>query len=140
MLVKTNDVELIKALDDAIFIGESYSLETIKNMNNDSNAFYCIHNDNTLVGFIIISISYDDIEIIKIGILDKFKKQNLAYESMVELLSTLEFDNCFLEVAKDNLPAIKLYERLSFKIINIREKYYWNTIDALVMQLSKKIS
>ena len=38
-----------------------------------------------------------------------------------------------LEVSINNYIAIKLYENMNFKIINIRKKYY-NDIDAYVME------
>jgi ribosomal-protein-alanine N-acetyltransferase len=46
----------------------------------------------------------------------------------------------FLEVAENNMPARKLYERNGYKQIAIRRGYY-NGIDAIIMQkdLSNKI-
>lgn len=38
-----------------------------------------------------------------------------------------------LEVAKNNIAAIELYEKFDFKTINIRKNYYEN-IDALIMR------
>ena len=45
-------------------------------------------------------------------------------------------DRIILEVASNNEPAINLYKKCGFKIINIRKKYYKN-IDALVMEKVK---
>ena len=44
-------------------------------------------------------------------------------ETINELMTSLE----------ENEKAIKLYENMNFKIINIRKKYY-NDIDAYVME------
>ena len=39
----------------------------------------------------------------------------------------------FLDVAEDNLPAIKLYEKSGFHLIHRRKGYYQNgTTDALI--------
>jgi len=43
-----------------------------------------------------------------------------------------------LEVRKNNPTAIALYESSGFKITGIREKYYNNTEDAVLME--KKIN
>ncbi len=43
-----------------------------------------------------------------------------------------------LEVNKNNLPAIHLYEKLGFIKIAERKKYYQNTYDAFIMQKNLK--
>ena len=42
-----------------------------------------------------------------------------------------------LEVRESNLPAIKLYQKFNFVIINIREKYYGNE-NAIIMERSSE--
>ena len=52
---------------------------------------------------------------------------NLAKEKNIKLLT--------LEVNGQNSAAIHLYEKLGFKKIAVRKKYYQNTYDALIMQM-----
>ena len=41
--------------------------------------------------------------------------------------------NVYLEVKRTNFPAINLYHDFGFEEIDIREKYYYDGEDALVM-------
>lgn len=38
-----------------------------------------------------------------------------------------------LEVRRGNVPAIAMYERLGFKVVHVRKRYYHDDEDALVM-------
>ena len=42
-----------------------------------------------------------------------------------------------LEVVTDNIPAIKLYEKFGFEIINVRKKYF-NGKDSYLMAVNYK--
>jgi ribosomal-protein-alanine N-acetyltransferase len=50
-----------------------------------------------------------------------------------EFLSSLGINNCFLEVATDNLGAIKFYEKFGMTKGVVKKKFYANGQDAVVM-------
>ena len=49
------------------------------------------------------------------------------------ILSDTEIENVILEVNINNKPALNLYQKLGFNIINIRKGYY-NGEDAYIME------
>ena len=78
------------------------------------------------------------LELHKIVIDSKFRGRGLAFDFLSQILNDykkLNYRKIFLEVSEQNLPAINLYKKLNFKIIQVRKKYYQNNIDAFVMTL-----
>ena len=62
-----------------------------------------------------------------------FRNQRIGTRLIEYLINKYSNYKFLLEVASNNYIAIKLYENMNFKIINIRKKYY-NDIDAYVME------
>ena len=57
-------------------------------------------------------------------------------ENLIELSKQTGLNYIDLEVNSKNEPAIKLYEKLDFKQIGTRKKYYNNIDDAIIMRKS----
>ena len=56
--------------------------------------------------------------------------------SLIEGCKSQKCNSITLEVRESNLPALKLYEKLGFKVAGKRKKYYSdNGEDALIMWL-----
>ena len=68
--------------------------------------------------------------LLKMTIEEAFEKNQRLVHYIINKYSNYRF---LLEVSINNYIAIKLYENMNFKIINIRKKYY-NDIDAYVME------
>lgn len=62
-----------------------------------------------------------------------FRNQKFGTKLMDYIINKYSNYKFLLEVSINNYIAIKLYENMNFKIINIRKKYY-NDIDAYVME------
>ncbi len=133
MLIKTQDIKTIKALDDQIFNSSSYSEATYKQM-LASNDFYFITQDGESVGFVITQRVGDEYELIKVGILKPYRRQGLTYGALLELLGTLSYERFLLEVRGHNYEAIELYLKLGFEVMHIRKDYYCPGVDAVLMQ------
>jgi [ribosomal protein S18]-alanine N-acetyltransferase len=81
------------------------------------------------MGFIMYQEVEKEKEIITICTLPKYRKQGVA-KALVE---TLDADKIFLDVDEENLPAVNLYKKLGFDVERIRDKYYENGHNALIM-------
>ncbi len=86
--------------------------------------------------FIVWRQILDEAEIITIGVNPEIRKTGTAIALME--IATGEIlkksgRKIFLEVAENNTPAIKLYEKLGFVKIGIRPKYY-DGVDAILME------
>lgn len=92
--------------------------------------------NNNLIGIIDFSDIYDCLELNYIWISPSYRGNKYSNHLMNYLIEYAKnknnINNITLEVSVDNLLAIKLYEKYSFKKVAIRKKYYEGT-DALLM-------
>lgn len=59
---------------------------------------------------------------------------------MINNLRDKSFQEVILEVRQSNLPAIKLYEKIGFKKITIRKKYYGDEDGVIyLLKLNKEV-
>jgi ribosomal-protein-alanine N-acetyltransferase len=83
--------------------------------------------DGSLVGFILSRIAADEAEILSIAV-DASERNHGLGRGLLEMnmrrLAGLGVRSLFLEVARDNLPACKLYRRAGFYDVGRREAYY----------------
>ena len=75
------------------------------------------------------------------NIVTKKEKRNLGIatcilDKLIYIAKEKNIKTLTLEVNVKNLSAICLYKKFNFQQIAIRKKYYKNTDDAIIMQLS----
>ena len=95
--------------------------------------------DDVVIGYCCISCLFDEAEILRIAVIPEKRNSGNGYvllEHILEIFSEYGAANVFLEVRTGNIPARKLYEKLGFEAIYVREKYYSNGDDAVVYQKS----
>ena len=93
----------------------------------ENNFSLGLFNNNELDGFLmgdLISIeNITEYEILLIYV--NKEKRNLGHASKLLInVSSKKLEKIYLEVAENNLGAIKLYEKNGFKKIGIRKNYY----------------
>lgn len=71
-------------------------------------------------------------ELIKIAVIEKMRNKSIAKLALEEFINHHK-TNIYLEVSENNIYAIKLYESIGFKKINIRKNYYKDNSDAIIM-------
>lgn len=87
-------------------------------------------------GFIVWRTALDEAELITIGVAPDARRSGIAAAMLGIMETELKKNgvkNIFLEVAKDNLPARKLYESNGYNQIGVRPKYY-DGVDAIMMK------
>lgn len=89
--------------------------------------------DDKIVGYILITIIDDLVEIHLLYVDNLFRNQKIGTKLIDYIINKYSNYRFLLEVSINNYIAIKLYENMNFKKINIRKKYY-NDIDAYVME------
>lgn len=95
-----------------------------------------------VVGFIIGQLVADEAEILSVGVRRSWQKSGLGrhlVEGLVRAVRRGEAKKLFLEVAEDNVAALKLYRRLGFAETGRRKGYYERQakprVDALTFAL-----
>ena len=102
-------------------------------LKNDIYSQYVYVIDDKIVGYILITIIDDLVEIHLLYVDNLFRNQKIGTKLIDYIINKYSSHRFLLEVSINNYIAIKLYENMNFKKINIRKKYY-NDIDAYVME------
>lgn len=103
---------------------------------------YGIFAQNILIGFCFFTLVIDQADILQITIDQAWQNQGYGNTLLKTVCQHLDQNNCrdiFLEVATNNMPALKLYQSCNFNIIGTRKDYYLingKHIDAFVMTRS----
>ena len=85
-------------------------------------------------GYLYAQNLIDHVDLLSIVVDYKYRKNNIGTNLMNYLINNYCYHkDIFLEVAIDNIPAISLYTKLGFKVVNIRKNYY-NNKDAFLMK------
>ena len=76
----------------------------------------------------------DELDIVSVATRVEARRQGIAEKLLKHILYCGECHSAFLEVGVTNAPAQKLYEKMGFKLMGTRKKYYDGREDALVMK------
>jgi [ribosomal protein S18]-alanine N-acetyltransferase len=99
--------------------------------------------EQRLISLVLFTLVLQEAELLLIATLPEACGSGHAFELLQRAITQLPKQNIkqiFLEVRTGNKAALKLYERLGFKTINVRKHYYANAHgpkeDAFLMELS----
>jgi len=125
-------LQIENTLEHAILSEENICTDILNNTYN----FFVITYDGFIAGYIVFSNCIDHTDLISVAIKPLYRRLGLAKE-LIKYMEKLCKENdiypVLLEVRKNNIPAINLYESLGYKNINTRKNYYTNpTEDALI--------
>jgi len=98
---------------------------------------YVVENSQTVIAYSLATCTDKKFHVTNIAVKQCYQRQGIA-SKLMHLLErcALEKGCCsaYLEVRTDNIPAIKLYERLGYSIAYRRSHYYIDGDDAYVME------
>jgi ribosomal-protein-alanine N-acetyltransferase len=89
-----------------------------------------------MAAYLFCAWQYLDLHILKVATLSEFRRAGLAGRLMTLAESHAEAmsgESLTLEVRRQNLPAITLYENLGYTCRGVRPSYYPNGDDAMIM-------
>jgi len=125
-------------IDQIYFLGKKYdsNFDKLYNLSdyisNPIYLVYCYEHNGNICGFVIASILYEVIEILIIYVDAEYRNNGIASKLLLNLEKN-NVDNLLLEVSCENHIASCLYEKLGYKKIGVRKKYY-NGVDAYIMK------
>ena len=136
VIKKINNNELIYLLEiEKKFFSNSqfYSMKQLKEMFQNKNYnFIGIYENKILIGYVIVMNIDQECEIIQIAIEKQHQKNN--YGSFLIKYLQEKYLKITLEVNNKNKIAINFYLKNKFKQIAVRNKYYNNVDDALILK------
>ena len=101
---------------------------------NEYTKIYTYIIDNKKVAFLIFTLMYEKCEIIDIYVKKEYRNKKIAQNLINEIIKDYNLENITLEVNKNNIPAINLYEKLNFKKVAIRKNYYKDSDGILMLK------
>lgn len=133
-----NDLEQIKNILVTDF-DNFWSYDILKQELQYSNSYFIVakNNDDKIVGFAGIKAIVDNADIMNIVVRKDIRNQKIGsilLNYLINLSKQLALKSITLEVNENNFIAIHLYEKMNFKIIGIRKKYYNNIDNAIIMR------
>jgi [ribosomal protein S18]-alanine N-acetyltransferase len=96
-------------------------------VNNEAFRLYVAQVKAQTIGFVLMSVLYEQAEILTLAIRKLNRRQGCATGLMGLAFADLEtygVEKIFLEVAQDNAAALSLYLQLGFMKTGIRKAYY----------------
>ncbi len=96
-----------------------------------------IEEEGEILGYACQTVLFEDAEIEIVAVAPTERKKGLGkllMESMEDIALALCAKQTFLEVRVSNVPAIALYTGFGFEKVRVRERYYADGEDALVMK------
>ena len=146
--MQSKDVAILLATEGDL--GAVSEIELLSNLNQwgienhksellkDGNLFYVAKNQQMVAGFIFSRLITPVVEIFNIAVHPHFRKQGIGeklFKTVLERAIKAGCKECWLEVRESNEAAIRFYEKLNFKNVGRRKKYYqFPTEDALLLE------
>lgn len=128
------DLENLKSLAKSVF--SDYFSKDYEHMANDFNyRIFVAKKSQQFCGFLILLMVDEKAEVIKVATDEKFRRMGVASELMKKGIDFSKDGGkvgVILEVNEHNTPAKTLYEKLGFKQIHVRKRYYNGTDDAII--------
>lgn len=130
------EAKQIEELEIINFKENAYSIDEINNFSkNDNFLFIIVKITNLIIGYAIIYLAIDEIEIYKICVSNFYRKRGIGSNILNEIKSLRK--NIIIEVSHRDFTK-NFYEKNNFKIIHLRKNYYYDKSDALIMKWENK--
>ncbi len=136
--MKESDIDSIVNLENNT-LGETLGHDMLHDiLNNPIMKAYCYEDNNKVLGYISVSFDGNVLEILNFCVDINYQNKKIGKKLLNYAIVNnykLGCKSVILEVRKDNLRAIHLYESFGFKNIYVRKNYYKDLVDALVYEL-----
>ncbi|MDP6339640.1 MAG: ribosomal protein S18-alanine N-acetyltransferase [Candidatus Marinimicrobia bacterium] len=129
------DLENISKMEKRIF-NDSWSKKSIRQelIRKENSLNLVAELDGKLIGYFFAHLVENEAHILNIALDIAYQHQDYGKQFLGEILNDyLKYVDVFLEVKRSNFPAINLYLHFGFEEIDIRESYYSDGEDAIVM-------
>ena len=135
---KIGDETALAIIDKQCFDGyEKYDEKSFfDELSEKSKHYFVALYNNLVIGYVGVQTLGDELNLLKIAVLPQYRKLGVGFKLMAHTMDYRKQNNLtnyFLEVREDNEQAKKMYQKFDFKTKSVREKYYADGTNALVM-------
>ena len=133
-----HDIRAIHRIEQLAFPETPWTLEMITqelSRHTDRKTWILVQGE-IIIGYCMVRFGPEKIHLINMAVDPSFQKMGVGQKLLHHFLdNTPENSSVFLEVERGNFPAINLYLDAGFEEVAIREKYYTDDEDAIIMCL-----
>lgn len=132
------DVDLVDEIVkiESELIQKTTREKVLKTIENKNPIYFVLKNDDTVLGFVELSLIEPEAEIFDIAIKTEFQGNGyskILMDYVIDFVKNNNVETIFLEVNNINKKAIALYEKYGFQKYSVRKKYYGEN-DAVLMK------
>ena len=103
---------------------------------SDTDSIYNYYDGEKILGYLEIRLVDGVVDIMNIFVNEEDRRKGVATSLMNEMFEKENYSRIMLEVNENNYGAINLYNKLGFKEISFRDRYYGDDT-ALIMEKVK---
>ena len=107
-----------------------------KEILSDTDSIYNYMDGEKILGYVEIRLVDGVIDIMNLFVNEENRKKGIGTALMNEVIEKEDHNRIMLEVNEKNNEAIRLYTRLGFKEISLRDRYYGEDT-AIIMEKVK---
>lgn len=107
-----------------------------KEILSDTDSIYNYMNGDKVLGYLEIRLVDGVLDIMNLFVNEEDRRRGIATELMMRMIQDEDYSRIMLEVNENNDSAIRLYNKLGFKEISLRDRYYGDDT-AIIMEKVK---
>jgi ribosomal-protein-alanine N-acetyltransferase len=107
-----------------------------KEILTDTDSIYNYMNGDVVLGYLEIRLVDGVLDIVNLFVNEENRNQGIATSLMNHMFEHEDYNRIMLEVNKKNIDALNLYNKLGFKEISLRDRYYGEDT-AIIMEKVK---
>ena len=107
-----------------------------KEILSDTDSIYNYMDGDKVLGYLEISLVDGVLDIMNLFVNEEDRRKGIATELMNKMIQEENYSRIMLEVNENNDSAIRLYNKLGFKEISLRDRYYGEDT-AIIMEKVK---
>lgn len=137
--MEESDLEQVVTIEKSIFSDPWSKRSFLDSIVQENCLFLVVCKEEEIVAYSGLYVVQDEGQITNVAVKESYRNAHIATDMMMELMrqaKAMGACNFTLEVRISNTTAIHLYEKLGFKSVGIRKRFYDKPVeDAMIMWL-----
>ena len=132
------DINPVLTIERLVYDSPWSQAKFTDSLNNPKTLASLLTIDEQVLGYFVATHSSDSVDLLNICIHPEHQHQGLGtqlFDYLTQQIQTLNLNTIFIEVRASNKSTLLFYQKLGFKVIDSRKKYYSNGEDAKILRL-----
>jgi ribosomal-protein-alanine N-acetyltransferase len=132
------DINSVLTIERLVYDSPWSQAKFTDSLNNPNTVASLLTINEQVLGYFVATHSPDSADLLNICIHPEHQQQGLGtqlFDYLTQQLQILNLNTIFIEVRASNESTLSFYQKLGFKVIDSRKKYYSNGEDAKILRL-----